>query len=988
MKKILIILGSSILGLYALFLLAPFVLNPIVNSYVPQINEEIKKASGLEPCIENIKFVTTPKLTAGIKVDKFELKNIMTADNFQVKMSLIPLLVRKIEIDTVSLENLDIKLNVNKDGSFADIEIPETNEAQSSEQIMELPFGLRLSNHLPNIKIDTYNIDFKDLQTGKSYVIKGDKTSITDFIFNKSIKINANGSMVLADREQFNYQLKIKNKIMPDLDLHDLVFNPAPQEETTEAKQTAQINIIDIFKGLYDYKITANADVDMTLIKNQSKGYIKVDNISIINLPASDIDLKLQNKKIEINSNLYTAQNEKSVLSGILQKNKIDMNFKSNVELNNIIKIINALAMTFNINDLQTLSAQGNLDADFNIKSNLKTINSNGYFKIPSAKLRYGLYDVNIDNINADVVLNNNNIDIKNIGFSILNQPLKFYGTIKQDASADLHLLAQNLNLRELVVAAGQAALLKENNINGALTLQADIVGKLDKINPTAKVSLTNILVKNIPANIKISIPKAEANITQELIEITQTPINIEKINFNASGKIKDYLTEKIILDFVTNGDIKSALTGDMNAVKQTLNLVYTAQNSTIIVPMFDKSKMTFDGNINITGSMLNPVLTGIVNVIDLNIPEIPVTMEKLTAKLNGTILNGTASAAKFTSGGIAAENITSDFSLKGENFYLTNLKGSAFDGTIAGNIIYNISNAKTSIDFKGEGMNAEKAAAGAVGIKNALSGTLGFDTKLSLVAADYNDMMRSMKGNLSFKVTNGAFGSIGRLENFFGAGNIAGNSILKSTTAALSNLAGIKNTAKFDYIEGNMSFADGWANLKSIKSTGSTLAYFVTGKYNLINGTTNVVVLGRLDSGVVALLGPIGDLSADKLLSAIPKFGTLTASIVNTMTTDPKGENIAAIPALSGEDKSYKDFKVIFNGGLDSTNSIKSFKWLTKVDTSALEPVSVGETLKSLGTGVSEDFTNTVKGVKETISTQKDMLKTTASELKNLFKK
>lgn len=985
-KKLLIILGASILGIYVLFLLAPLVLNPIVNGYVSTIKDEIKKATGLESNIENIKFVTTPKLTAGIKVEKFELKDLMSADNFQAKMSLLPLLARKIEVDVVSLENLDVKLGVNKDGSFAGIEIPETEQPATTEP-MVLPFGLRLSNHLPDIRVGGYNVEIKDLPTGKSYVIKGDKTAVTDFILDKSIKVLAKGSMTLADREQFTYNVKINNKIMPELNLHDLVFNPQPKEEV-KCKEPVQFNIIDIFKGLYDYKITANADVDLTLIKDHSTGYIKVDNISVIDLPPSDIELKLKNKKIDINSILYTAKNEKSTLCGILAKNKIDMCFKSNVEINNIIKIINALAMTFNIDDLQTLTANGKLDADFNIKSNMKKVNSNGYLKIPSAKLRYGLYDVNIDNINADVLLDNNNINIKNIGFSVLNQPLKFCGTISEDAKADLHLLAQNLNLRELIVAAGQGALLKENAIGGQVNLKADIVGKLDKINPTATAGVNNLTIKNIPANIAISVPKAQANINQDTIEITQTPVKVEKINFNVSGTIKNYLTEKIALNFVTTGDIKSTLTGDMNAVKQILNLVFNAQNSTIVVPMFDKSKMTFNSNIGISGNMMNPILSGVVNVPNLNIPEIPVTMENLTAKLNGAILHGNATVAKFTSGGIAAQDITSGFSLKGENFYLTDLKGTAFDGKIWGNIIYNLANAKTTIDFAGDGMNAEKAIHGAAGIKNALSGTLGFNTKLTLVVADYNDMMRSMKGNLNFKVTNGAFGTIGRIENFFGAGNIASNTLLKSTTAALSNLAGIKNTAKFDYIEGDMTFNNGWADIKSIKSTGATLAYFVKGKYNLINGTTNVTVLGRLDSTVVALLGPIGDLSADKLLSAIPKFGALTASIVNNMTTDPKGENIAAIPALSGTSTGHKDFKVMFNGGLESTSSIKSFKWLTKVDTSALQTTSAVETLKSLKDTVNEDFSNTVKGVSEAITNNKDALKTTITDFKKLLQK
>ncbi len=84
-----------------------------------------------------------------------------------------------------------------------------------------------------------------------------------------------------------------------------------------------------------------------------------------------------------------------------------------------------------------------------------------------------------------------------------------------------------------------------------------------------------------------------------------------------------------------------------MNAVKQTLNLVFNAQNSTITVPMFDKSKMTFNSNISITGNMINPILSGEVNVSNLNIPEIPVTMENLSAKLNGAILHSNAMVSK-----------------------------------------------------------------------------------------------------------------------------------------------------------------------------------------------------------------------------------------------------------------------------------------------------------------------------------------------------
>ncbi len=57
-------------------------------------------------------------------------------------MSLLPLLARKIEVDVVSLDNINIKLEVNKDGSFAGIEVPE-NEAATCEPI-SLPFGFKV----------------------------------------------------------------------------------------------------------------------------------------------------------------------------------------------------------------------------------------------------------------------------------------------------------------------------------------------------------------------------------------------------------------------------------------------------------------------------------------------------------------------------------------------------------------------------------------------------------------------------------------------------------------------------------------------------------------------------------------------------------------------------------------------------------------------------------------------------------------------------
>lgn len=993
-KKAGITLAGIAGSAYLIFLISPLILNPIINGYSPQIVNEIHKATGLDASIEDVTLVTTPKLTAGLKVKRFALltpanEQLFGADDFQIKLSLLPIFMGRIELDAIQLKHADAFIEIQNDGSLeAEKYFPQTDAKPEAAK----PLPIKLSNRMPDIKIDGYNIILAN--GSDKYSLSGDKTEITNFILNKSIKIKASGKAVLKDKEQFVYNLNILNKIMPDLDINELV-NESGEEKPAATSQP--VDIPGILEGLYKSKVTANVYADLKISPENTRGKADITNISVIGLPPSNINLIFKGNSIEIASNIYTEKQEVSTVNGLVKTGKhpdIDLNFKSGAEISNILKIVKELALIFDIKDLQTLSANGKVNADFNIKSNLKNIKSNGYLKIPNANLYYGLYKTGIDNINADVSLDNNNVNIKNIGFTVLNQPLKLFGTIKENAECDLHLNADKLSLKGLIVAFGQAALLKENNINsGLVSLKSDITGRLDKINPVIKINLDNINIKNIPSNIVLKVPSMDINVKEEEIEITQTPVIIDKININVSGKIKNYLKEKINLDFTTSGDINSTLKGDITSM-QNLNLTYTASPSTIIIPMFEKSKMTFSANVGIFGNINNPSLSGSVNVPSLNIPEIPVSLTNMDIKLNSHILNGNASVQKFTSGGIEAENITSDFSLKGENFYLNNLKGTAFNGEINGNIIYNITNAKTSIDFSGSGMDAAKAVYGAAGIKNALSGTLDFNTKLSMIVADYNEMMKSLKGSLTFSVKNGAFGSIGRIESFLQADNIINNAILKTTVATITNAAGISDTAKFDYIDGKLTFADGQAELNPVKSSSPLLAYYIKGKYNLINGTAVLTILGRLDGTVVAKLGPIGELSANKLLGYIPKFGSLTANIVNILTTSPKGENIDAIPALSNGSTTYKDFKVVHNGILGKPSAIKSFKWLTEIDTSAIETKSVKETFNEIKSSVNEDLSNTVQSVTDAISdskeqwnTTKDQIKNSAEELKNLFK-
>ena len=1064
LKKFLITFGVFIFVLYALFLSAPLLLTNLINNYdIPKIVED---ACGYKLKIDNIKLITTPKLTIGAKIGHLDLalptgEIFLTADNVNGKLSIIPLIAKKIEIDTISADNINLNLKIKKDGHFL-IEdyIPQSEPDKAQESITSLPLGLKLSNHLPDIKINNYNISFIDT-SDKTYSIFGNKFYIQDFILNKKVKITADGKFQLLDREQFSYDIKLLNKIMPDIDLNDLVFaqqtemsvqpphpTPLPLEEGA-VKQP--VNIIDIFNAIYKNGITADLIADVktsgTLENINFDGKANITNISVgvdgKPLPPSNADIKLSGNKIKLYAKLFTAKDEitEFVMNSTTGKNpKIDLNCKSNAKFKSLIDLADSVAKTFGRNDLDTISATGGIDADFSIKTDLKKLETSGYLKIPSASLNYKLYNANIEKIFADIRFANNLIDIKDAGFTVMGQPLTLKGTVSQDAIANITVIADKLHLKELLITIGQAGLLKDNDIkSGTINLNVLLKGKLDKIIPKINVSVDNLNIKNKPFNISVSTPNLKISMNDKDILINNSDIFLNNSKFGLYGKITDYITKNINFDINFNGnlianDIKSFIpkefrsevtgagavpltvkvTGNdknqdisfnikgtpqnhvailsVNELKNKtteikgdikingesltfsntgifsngtpiaylkggvkdlyktpkLNLNFsTVKNISMVIPFFKKSDMIIGLNVDITGNALNPYLKGTVTIPSLKIPEMLTTLEDLSVSLNGLIARGKSTLKKLTSGGIVAENLTTDFNLTNNILYLKNFSGDAFEGKTSGNISYNIVNGHIGVEIKGSDMNAEKAIAGAAGIKNALSGKLGFNANVTLHGATDVEMMKNLKGKASFEITDGELGNVGRFENLILAQNLMSNPVLKAGIQSIRALPTIKNTSKFKTINGNLTFSNGWADLTPFKMSGSTMSYYITGKYNLINGTANVTVLGRISAEVVKLLGPLGELSASKLVSLIPGIGSTTAKLVQAITTNPYGEKISEIPPLSSESTNYKDFKVQLNGGIESTSSVKSFKWLSVCDTSEIESLTVKEQIQ-----------------------------------------
>lgn len=1129
LKKIGIITGSIILGLYILFLVSPVVLSPIASSYTTKLEDYVKTSTGFDINIKGLGVVTSPKLAIGLKAKKITLsipsdeEPFFDADNFKIKLSILPLIIKKVQLDDISAKKIDSELVVKKDGTFQ-IEDYLVKNTKESVPMTALPYGLKLSNHLPNIHIKQYKFSFIDAMDRKSYYIQGKKFKMTDFVLDKKIKLSTIGKIVLDDSKVSDFDVKIYNKIMPNVQLDDLIFpkKVVVAEETSAKVQQLPVNIIEIFKSVYKNKlnadIVANVKTSGTVKNPKIKGKLNVSGMSVAvngkKLPESYLNLKFKGNKTDIDSIFFTSsdEGEKTQIIGDINsghKPSVDLTLRSNAKFNNIIRLIDSIAQSFGMNDYKTLSATGGIDADFNINSDMKKVSSTGYLKIKPSSVTYGLYNIVIDKITADIDFMNNNINIKKAGFSIFGHALKLSGTIKSDSDTDLKLTADRLALKGILAAIGQVKLLKENTFNGGtLSLNTSIKGKLSELKPDIKASidaldvlnkatktkliLSNALIKllydkkTITGNIDINSlilknPSATVTLPQTKIVMDSKDINIKdsylllnNSRIDIKGVVEDYLTDKLNANITATGNILSAdiaqmipsnvrslfpysgklpiavvLKGDSKV--QDVCLKITADNSNYIkladinllkgkttkihsdikiegdslsfensgiyanskpiatvsggasnlslspkldisidVPKLvsfpiwgmNNSNITAMGNLVISGNLQKPKVKGKVSAPDISVKDMDFVLSDLDADINGEFLNGKATAKKFKFGGIVADNLSSDFSLVNyNNFYLSNLNANAFDGKVKGQVSYGINDFTTGLDLTGSGLDSTKAVYGAVGIKNALTGTMGFDTKLTMKGVTDKEIIESMKGDVNFNVDDGRFVSIGKFENLVAAQNIASNSILKAAIASLSTLATIQETDRFKSITGSMSLSDGAANISNIKVSGPLMSYYVHGTYYIMPNGATLIILGRIDSKVVSCLGILGEFSAEKLLSYIPKFGSMTAKMLKQLTSNPADENTSLIPALSSGSTSYKDFKVTFNGPVENSSSVRSFKWLSTCDTTSID---VKKEFQNAKDAVKTNITNNINGAKNTANNIKNNVNTIVNNQKN----
>ena len=255
------------------------------------------------------------------------------------------------------------------------------------------------------------------------------------------------------------------------------------------------------------------------------------------------------------------------------------------------------------------------------------------------------------------------------------------------------------------------------------------------------------------------------------------------------------------------------------------------------------------------------------------------------------------------------------------------------FKGVVRGKIDTNIITGAIDMDLHGHNLDVEQALADAANTKDAISGTASFDMKAGLKGSSYEEQMKSLKGNVHFKIINGGYGPIGKIENLILAENIRNSQFFQTALGGIINKLTTIDSAHFTELRGLIKFNDGKAILTPITSQGNVMCLHIAGEYDLLKNEADMKVRGRMGSFLSDMLGPIAMLNPVNLVKATPGINIVMAKAFSLFTVSITPEEMKAIPDFakaSVSDVTATKFQIILRGDAAKPLSmIKSFKWL-----------------------------------------------------------
>ena len=889
------------------------------------INTYLLEDSKLTLDTKNLKIKPNYKFAINLNADYIKLiypnkTNFISIEKPNIEINLLSLLQKNIDLNKVETKKITISTNFTKEKKYDCFKYFNFSSKQENK------FKLRNINLIS----DNFNFNLYDENIKKNFYINSNNLKINSSEFKKSIIITTTGTLSSSTQKisDFNLNLSIKtnkDKIGKFKDkIANLNYNP--------------------FLHPDKYHFYSNTNIDLKINPTTKypliTGNVTLKNYSFLNLPKNNLILIFKDGKITTDADFkfMDNQNIKIKSSATISKNKfIEAKLTSSeINLADFKKILDVTNKIFHIKlNIDNIELNGLANADIYLKSNFKTINSNGKLLIKDAKIHHKTSNLIVENINSNINFANDTINIINANGFIDNKKINLTGTIDKNANLNLKINSDKFRHEKLQIKIDSTIkgtlenptintnlLVDDTNIainglinNGKFTINKGLISN--------SIFITGAIEKDNFKNIKISIPN----------KTTFKGYNL-KGEINLSGKItKPEIIGKLnIYDFT----YKSY---NINIPDITLNI--NNQNFYINIPKGQIFDLDFD---LIAQGIYNKDLLLIESAnfnsmyVNLNSFE---KFLKTTQKNNNfkyEIKNLKGNIATLESTDILLNSLNFIGSIKNNILTIDKFSAEALGGMIEGLATTNLENQKTNTKLTLKEINVRLLSKQLKDISIAASGRLNALITADFIGFNYDNITNTIDGNIKFDIKNGELNHFAKLERFLQAGNILSQSILKlslnSTLSALTK----QNTGDFKVIEGIVELKRNKAQIEYIKTQGSNMSMYITGEFNLLSSYMDAKILGRIPNSFVNFMGNIGKFSLSQKVNKMDSetketIEALTASPVEKALSEKLDENdILKIPPLAYHDSTIptREFIVFIDGNIKNLSSVKKFKWNT----------------------------------------------------------
>lgn len=517
-KRSLIVLSSLIviigLAYFTFLFLIPNFID--LNSFKPQIQKAAKEATGLEVDPGKLKLSTFYDLSVKLTAENPKVDKYLTLDKASVRISLLPLIFKKLEFEEIQIDKPEVFLTRYKDGKLDIEKVLEKAQAKPQQTAETKPAAKNTTSSkepsapaiVPVFKgmkfyVNNYRVNLID-HVGRKFVLKGDLLEVSKFKPDKYIKLATNGSLVVQNNPNINFDIKlatelplIEEKQQKDIKEQAKTLQNVEQKPVSKTAKTTEIDIIEkILK--YDPRIDLKADLKLQSGKTLPKvdGYLNFDKLSINidghKLPESHGKLDFSGKGADIDTKLYVTTDSYIEVAGNvkdIEKQDFDLSVKStDIDLKDVRKFAYSLAdaANANISALNDITFSGKIKADFNLKKD----NYKGHLKIIDTTLSHSGISKQLSGFSSTLNFDKDKLELVDTSGKVADIGFDIAGFVDSKLNSDIKVTLPNINLATVygilynsnMFAEFKPQLNEIAEMKGNVKAQAIIQGQLDKV--------------------------------------------------------------------------------------------------------------------------------------------------------------------------------------------------------------------------------------------------------------------------------------------------------------------------------------------------------------------------------------------------------------------------------------------------------------------------------------------------------------------------